>query len=187
VALVPRDGATQVVAMNDTADAWSSSVTVHRVGGDGRALRSARVPFTVQPRSTHVVCAAEEAVGGIADGSCELFTADCGEDRSIHLPQRDLLMRLPFREPLRECVRSESGGRRETWRITARGLLVDAWLEPLWPWERTHGNLRTLLDGESMDVIVDWTGPCADVPVRTWVRTANEFGGHPIEPRAFRP
>ena len=186
VALVPRDGATQVLAMNDAAEAWSSSVTVQRVGADGRAIRMVRVPFTVQARSVATICTAEEVVGGISDAACELFTADCGEDRSVHLPQRDVLMRLPFQEPLRACVRTESGGRRETWRVTARGLLVDAWLEPLWPWERTHGNLRTLLDGESMDVTIDWTEPCPEVPVRTWVRSANEFGGHPIEARAFR-
>ena len=186
VALVPREGATQVMAMNDAAEAWSSSVTVQRVGADGRAIRMVRVPFTVEARSVATICTAEEVVGGISDAACELFTADCGEDRSVHLPQRDVLMRLPFQEPLRACVRTESGGRRETWRVTARGLLVDAWLEPLWPWERTHGNLRTLLDGESMDVTIDWTEPCPEVPVRTWVRSANEFGGHPIEARAFR-
>jgi len=187
VALVPRDGATQVVAMNDAAEAWSSSVTVQRVGADGRAIRMVRVPFTVEARSVATICTAEEVVGGISDAACELFTADCGEDRSIHLPQRDLLMRLPFQEPLRECVRTESGGRRETWRVTGRGLVVDAWLEPLWPWARTYGNLRTLLDGESMDVVIDWIEPCSEVPVRTWVRSANEFGGHPMEARAFRP
>jgi hypothetical protein len=38
-----------------------------------------------------------------------------------------------------------------------------------------------------MDVEVEWVTPCSEVPVRTWVRCANEFGGHPIDPRAFRP
>ena len=187
IALVPRDGVVQVVAMNDSTESWSSSVTVHRVGADGRAIRSARVPFNAAAQASTVVCIAEDEVGGISDAACEVLVADCGESRSTHLPQRDALMRLPFREPLRECVRSSAGGRRETWRVTAQGLLVDAWLEPLWPWVRTHGNLRTLLDGESMDVEVEWVTPCSEVPVRTWVRCANEFGGHPIDPRAFRP
>ena len=187
IALIPRDGVVHVVAMNDSTESWSSSVTIHRVGAEGRAIRTVRVPFNAAAQASTVVCIAEDEVGGISDAACEVLVADCGESRSTHLPQRDALMRLPFREPLRECVRSSAGGRRETWRVTAQGLLVDAWLEPLWPWVRTHGNLRTLLDGESMDVEVEWVTPCSEVTVRTWVRCANEFGGHPIDPRAFRP
>ncbi len=187
VALVPRDGGVQAVAFNDTPEPWSGTVTLMRVNARGQEIASSRVSFTAPPLSSTVVARCEEAVGGLADASCELYAADCGDARSVHLPCHDLLMQLPFAEPVRECVRSEQGGRVEVWRVTATSLIVDAWLEPLWPWERTHGNLRTLLAGESMEVRVEWLKPCADIPVRVWVRSANEFGGIPVPPRVFRP
>ena len=47
----PRDGRPTLVAVNDTATAWSGDVTVRRITFDGKVLDSATIPLVVAARS----------------------------------------------------------------------------------------------------------------------------------------
>ncbi|MDT0268426.1 glycoside hydrolase family 2 protein [Streptomyces sp. DSM 44915] len=84
----PRAGRTALVAVNDTADAWTGELRLERVSFDGEVRETATMPFEVAARSTAELDLADSLLKP-ADARREVLVATVGETRSFHLFEED--------------------------------------------------------------------------------------------------
>ncbi|WP_327190167.1 glycosyl hydrolase 2 galactose-binding domain-containing protein [Streptomyces xinghaiensis] len=87
--LQPRDGATVLVAVNDTAEPWTGPVRAERQAFDGTVLGTATIELDVQPRSA-VPYALAESLLAPADPAQEVLVLTCDDARAVHLFREDV-------------------------------------------------------------------------------------------------
>ncbi|MFJ1538786.1 glycoside hydrolase family 2 protein [Micromonospora chalcea] len=155
----PRDGRPALVAVNETAQAWSGPATVTRLTltGEPRAKTSVHLDI---PAYSSVVLALPAEVARPDDGRAELLVVDAGDaaERALWFFAEDRDVRWPTAE-WDATVEPVDGGRRV--RVTARTVLRDLTLFPdrLDPAAQVDRALVTLLPGESVTFTVRAPGP----------------------------
>ncbi|MEU5828603.1 glycoside hydrolase family 2 protein [Micromonospora tulbaghiae] len=155
----PRDGGLALVAVNDTAQAWSGPATVTRLTVTGEPRAKTSVDLDVPAYSSVVVVLPAE-LARPDDGRAELLVADAGDvvERALWFFAEDRDVRWPAAE-WDAAVEPADGGRRV--RVTARTVLRDLTLFPdrLDPAAQVDRALVTLLPGESATFTVRAPGP----------------------------
>ncbi|MGV9767110.1 glycoside hydrolase family 2 protein [Micromonospora tulbaghiae] len=155
----PRDGGLALVAVNDTADAWSGPATVTRLTLTGEPRAKTSVDLDV-PAYSSVVLALPAELARPDDGRAELLLADAGDaaERALWFFAEDRDVRWPAAQ-WDATVEPADGGRRV--RVTARTVLRDLTLFPdrLDPAAQVDRALVTLLPGESATFTVHAPGP----------------------------
>ncbi|GIG53503.1 glycoside hydrolase family 2 protein [Demequina activiva] len=121
------EGATHLVAVNDTDQAWSETLTFTRMSLDGTELAVATAHLAVEPRSTATL-AVPGHVLETADASAEVLVADAGypgdDDhvRGLHVFAEDKDVAYE-RAPYRASAVRAPGGYEVT--VAAHGLVRD--------------------------------------------------------------
>ncbi|TDD77683.1 glycoside hydrolase family 2 protein [Actinomadura darangshiensis] len=163
-----RDGELVVAVDNQSAEPWSSVVSVRRMTGGGAVLAEAEVAFTVGPREV-ALFPLKDRVGRFENRSGELIVADADglrdvvlgcEDRDFAFPVPEFGIELHERGDVLDVV------------ITAGSFLRDLLLQAdrLGPRAAADRGLATLLPGESVTVPV--TGLDAKTVTSDQVRAA---------------
>jgi beta-mannosidase len=145
----PRDGGLAVVAVNETAEAWTAPATVTRVGLTGEPRAKTSVDLDV-PAYSSVVLALPAELARPDEGRRELLVAEAGDtaERALWFFAEDREVDWPA-AAWDATVEPVDGGQRV--RVTARTVLRDLTLLP----DRLDGSaaadraLVTLLPGES--------------------------------------
>nr|WP_258545036.1 hypothetical protein [Micromonospora provocatoris] len=155
----PRDGGPALVAVNDTADAWSGPASVTRLTVTGEPRAKTSVDLDV-PAYSSVVVALPADLARPDDGRAELLVADAGDtvDRALWFFAEDRDVRWPAARWDATAEPADGGVRV---RVTARTVLRDLTLFPdrLDPAAQVDRALVTLLPGESATFTVHAPGP----------------------------
>ena len=148
----PRAGAPALVAVNDAATAWASTVTVSRYTFGGTRLGTVDVPLDLAPRSTTTV-ALPEHVARADDDRRELVVATAGGQRTWWRFAEDRDSALPVAELAVDVTATEDGYRLD---VTARTLVVDLAVlaDRVAPDAEVDTMLVTLLPGEQTSIVV---------------------------------
>ena len=153
--LQPRDGAPALVAVNDTAQAWTTTATVRWVAPDGAVLASTEVALEAGPRATATAplpAAPEGALVVVADAE--------GAARAVDFLVEDRAGLLPVPELDVTTTAAEGGvALRVTARTVVRDLAVLA--DKVDPAAEVSDMLLTLLPGETVDLLVRTADPAA--------------------------
>ncbi|TFD50237.1 glycoside hydrolase family 2 protein [Cryobacterium frigoriphilum] len=147
--LQQRDGAFAAVAVNDSAETWTGTLTVHRLSFAGEVLAEHTQHVTLAPRSTATV-PLPASVASATDAAVELLQAELSGVRGhrFFAEPRDTGLAAP---ELETSLQRVPGGYRLT--VTAHGLVRDLALliDQVDPAGRVSDMLVTLLPGEHVD------------------------------------
>ncbi|MFS2279267.1 glycoside hydrolase family 2 protein [Microbacterium sp. OR21] len=175
ISLQPREDGLAAVLGNDTAEPWSGELVVRRIGFDGEARATRRVPFTVASRGSLEV-PADAGVATAVDAGGELVVAEAGGVRGVRFFVEPRDSQLVAAQYTTELVPVEGGTQV---RITAQNLLKDLTLlvDRAHPDAVTHEGLITLLPGETAAFTVRHPADAdpAALLAPEVVRTANEL------------
>ncbi|AXK33569.1 glycoside hydrolase family 2 protein [Streptomyces armeniacus] len=166
-----RDGAPAVVAVNQSAEAWRTSVRLRRMSADGRTLAGTRLDLGAAARTVAEAAVPAELVPDAGSGK-EYLVADADADadagdaerglRALHFPVRDREFAYPA--PRFDVELARRGDAVEV-TVTARTLLRDLLLQAdrLGPEATADRGLLTLLPGERATIAVRGWDP-GDAP-----------------------
>ncbi|WP_225095561.1 glycoside hydrolase family 2 protein [Streptomyces sp. CoH27] len=147
-----RDGAMVLAAVNQSADAWSGSVTLRRMTVDGQVLGGASMALEVAARAVTDLVVPRELR---PDGPKEFLVADAAGLRALRFPAPD--REIPYPRPEFE-VEVTPGAVTVTARTLVRDLLLQA--DRLDPAARADRGLVTLLPGERVTIgVTGWQTP----------------------------
>ena len=153
--LQPRDGAPALVAVNDTASAWTTTAAVRWVAADGTVLASAEVALEAAPRAT-----ATAVLPAAPEGTLVVVADAEGAARAVDFLVEDREGLLPVPE-LDVVTTAAEGG--VALRVTARTLVRDLAVlaDKVDPAAEVSDMLLTLLPGETVDLLVRTSDPVA--------------------------
>ena len=175
VTVEPRDGGLVAVLVNDTADAWSESLSVTRRDYDGKGLEVLERTVDVAPRSTYVL-SLPDGIAHPAEAGREVVVATTPSARGLWFfaEDRDSQLGAPAFDA--RATRTDGGYRVE---VTAGALVRDLALlvDKVDPDAVVDDMLATLLPGET---VVWEVFSSADVEPdafldRTVLRSANQL------------
>ncbi|MFI2205946.1 glycoside hydrolase family 2 protein [Streptomyces sp. NPDC020192] len=139
-----RDGELVLAAVNQSADAWSGSVTLRRMSVDGEVLGGASMALDAGPRAVTDLAVPRELR---PDGPKEFLVADADVLRALYFPAPDREIPYPWPE---FDVEVAPGSVTVTARTLVRDLLLQA--DRLDPAARADRGLVTLLPGERVTI-----------------------------------
>ncbi|MFD5316323.1 glycoside hydrolase family 2 protein [Streptomyces sp. NPDC127098] len=143
----PREGRPTLVAVNDTATAWSGDITVRRLTFGGEVLDSATIPLVVAARSAAELEIADSLVKP-GDPAREVLVAAVDGARAVHLFGEDRELAYDPSALTAEATAVEGGYRVEV-RAASFARDVALLVDRVAPDAEVDEMLVTLLPGES--------------------------------------
>ncbi|PKI91069.1 beta-mannosidase [Actinomycetales bacterium SN12] len=175
VSLQPREGGLAAVLGNDTAEPWSGELVVRRIGFDGQAWATHRMPFTVASRGSLEI-SVDAGIATPVEAAGELVVAEADGVRGVRFFAEPRDSQLPAAQYTTELTPVQGG---TEVRITAQSLLKDLTLlvDRAHPDAVTHEGLITLLPGETATFTVRHPADAdpAALLAPEVIRTANEL------------
>jgi beta-mannosidase len=152
LSLQRRDGRLVAAADNQSAEPWSSTLSVRRMTAEGAVLAEADVPFTAAPREVALLHL-DDDVARFGEATNELIVADADGLRDVVLGSEDRDFAFPA--PKLDVELVERAGALDVV-ITAGSFLRDLLLQAdrLGPEAAADRGLITLLPGETATIAV---------------------------------
>jgi beta-mannosidase len=152
LSLQRRDGRLVAAADNQSAEPWSSTLSVRRMTAEGAVLAEADVPFTAAPREVALLHL-DDDVAHFGEATNELIVADADGLRDVVLGSEDRDFAFPA--PKLDVELVERAGALDVV-ITAGSFLRDLLLQAdrLGPEAAADRGLITLLPGETATIAV---------------------------------
>ncbi|MEU8244334.1 glycoside hydrolase family 2 TIM barrel-domain containing protein [Actinoplanes missouriensis] len=171
---VTRDGGLMLVAINDTAEAWTDALArIRHIGFDGKSIIERTVDLDVPAYGVRLIPIGELTV---TDPAREVLVADAGDLRATHLFAEDHSLAFDPAPPAMD-VRRAGTGYEVT--VTATAYLRDCALlaDRVAPDATVDDMLIDLLPGESHTFSVTTTATVDDTAFRAALRSANSLAG----------